>query len=149
LARNPVCYAKLSREHGFTLLEIMVVIVIIGILSALIVPGIVGQIEKARVTKAQHDIRAIESALEMYKIDNFHYPTTEQGLKALVEKPVDAKNWKPGGYVDRLEKDPWDTNYQYAFPGTHGRPFDLFSYGADGKEGGEDYDADVTNWDAK
>src|SRR5215831_17818719 len=94
--------ASRARPNGFTLIEIMVVIVIIGILAALIAPQIFGQIEKARVTKAKHDIRAIETALEMYKIDNFRYPTTEQGLRALVEKPLDAKNWKEGGYVREL-----------------------------------------------
>ncbi|HTE41186.1 MAG TPA: type II secretion system major pseudopilin GspG [Steroidobacteraceae bacterium] len=128
---------------GFTLLEIMVVVVIIGILGALIAPQIFGQVEKARVTKAKQDIKSLESALEMYRLDNFRYPTE---LKALVEKPVEAKNWKTGGYLQRLEKDPWDSDYQYAFPGQHGKVYDLYTFGADGQEGGEEYDADITNW---
>ena len=145
LARNPLR----RRESGFTLLEIMVVVVIIGILGALIVPSIFGNIEKARAARADQDIRAIESALEMYKIDNYHYPTTEQGLRALVEKPADtgARNWKDGGYIRELSKDPWGNPYRYAYPGAHGRQFDLYTYGADGQEGGQGEDADVNNWD--
>lgn len=132
--------------RGFTLLEIMVVVVIIGILGALIVPQIFGQVDKARVAKAKQDIRTLESALEMYRMDNFHYPSTEEGLKALVEKPPDAKNWKPGGYLKELEKDPWDDDYHYVYPGQHGKQYDLFSYGADNQEGGQDFDADINNW---
>jgi general secretion pathway protein G len=139
--------AKSSR--GFTLLEIMVVVVILGILGALVVPQIFGQVDKARVAKARQDIKTIEAALEMYRMDNFRYPTSEQGLRALVEKPAEARNWKPGGYLKDLEKDPWDADYKYAFPGTHGKQFDLYSYGADGQQGGEEFDADVTNWESK
>ena len=136
-----------SAHRGFTLLEIMVVVVIIGILGALIAPQIFGQVDKARVTKAKQDIATIESALEMYRLDNFRYPTTDQGLKALVEQPSDVKNWKPGGYLKSLKKDPWDFDYQYANPSAHGKQFDIFTYGADGQEGGEGYDADIGNWD--
>jgi general secretion pathway protein G len=136
-----------ARERGFTLLEIMVVVVIIGILGALIVPNIFGQVDKARVSRANQDIRAIESALEMYKIDNFRYPSTDQGLRALIDKPSEAKNWKEGGYIRELSKDPWETEYHYAYPGAHGSQYDLYSLGADGKEGGEGPDADITNWD--
>ncbi len=134
------------RATGFTLLEIMVVVVIIGILGALIAPSIFGQVERARVTKAKQDIKTLESALEMYRLDNFRYPTE---LKALMEKPADAKNWKPGGYLKELEKDPWENDYQYAFPGQHGKVYDLYTFGADGQEGGEEYDADITNWAPK
>jgi general secretion pathway protein G len=135
------------QQRGFTLLEIMVVVVIIGILGALIAPQIFGQVDKARVTKARQDIAAIEAALEMYRLDNFRYPSTEQGLKALVEQPTDVKNWKPGGYLKALRKDPWDGDYQYANPGGHGKQFDVFTLGADGQEGGEGYDADLGNWE--
>jgi|SRR5712675_782608 len=141
--------AQRRPASGFTLLEIMVVVVIIGILGALIVPSIFGNVEKARAARAEQDIRSIESALEMFKLDNYHYPTTEQGLKALVEKPADStiRNWKEGGYVRELSKDPWGNDYHYAYPGSHGRQYDLYTYGADGQEGGTGADADVNNWD--
>ncbi len=142
---------RIRAARGFTLLEIMVVVVIIGILGALIAPQIFGQVEKARVAKAKQDIRTIESALEMYRLDNFRYPSTDQGLKALVERPTDSsvRNWKPGGYIKDLEKDPWDMDYHYAYPGSHGKEIDLFSYGADGAEGGEGNDTDIANWDPR
>jgi len=133
---------------GFTLIEIMVVVVILGILAAVIVPQLSGQTEKARQAKAKQDIRALESALEMYKLDNFYYPSTQQGLEALVQKPEGdppAKNWKQGGYVKQLSKDPWGNQYQYVNPGAHGE-FDLYTLGADGKPGGEGGDADIGNW---
>ena len=135
-----------ERMKGFTLLEIMVVIVIIGILAALIVPSVFGQVEKARIAKANQDLRALESALEMYRLDNFHYPSTDQGLRALVEKPADAKNWKEGGYLRELEKDPWGNDYHYQYPGAHGKQYDLYTLGADGQEGGDGADADIGNW---
>ena len=135
-----------ERMKGFTLLEIMVVIVIIGILAALIVPSVFGQVEKARIAKANQDLRALESALEMYRLDNFHYPSTDQGLRALVEKPADAKNWKEGGYLRDLEKDPWGNDYHYQYPGAHGKQYDLYTLGADGQEGGDGADADIGNW---
>lgn len=133
---------------GFTLIEVMVVVVILGILAAVIVPKIMDRPDAARVTKARQDIRAIESALNLYKLDNFHYPTTDQGLEALVEKPStppDAPHWKSGGYLDRLSKDPWGNPYQYLSPGTHGE-IDIFSLGADAQPGGEGVNADVGNW---
>jgi general secretion pathway protein G len=133
---------------GFTLIEIMVVVVILGILAAIIVPRISDEPDKARVTKARQDIRAIEGALQLYKLDNFYYPSTQQGLEALVQKPggePPARNWKAGGYLSRLPKDPWGNPYQYLQPGLKGE-FDLFSLGADGRPGGDGTDADVGNW---
>lgn len=140
----------LSRANGgFTLIEIMVVVVILGILAALIVPNIIGRTDDARVAKARQDISALQSALNLYKLDNFYYPSTQQGLEALVQKPggePPARNWKSGGYVQKLNKDPWGNDYQYLQPGTRGE-LDIFSYGADGKPGGEGPAADVGNWD--
>jgi general secretion pathway protein G len=135
-------------ERGFTLIEIMVVMVIIAILGALIGPQILGRVDEARVTKAKQDIRALETALDLYKMDNFKYPTTDQGLEALVKKPDDpsVRNWKDGGYVRQLSKDPWGNDYHYLAPGTHGKPYDLYTLGADNAVGGEDVDADVGNW---
>lgn len=144
---RPTC-----RSHrGFTLIEIMVVMVIIAILGALIGPQILGRVDEARVTKAKADIRTLGTALDLYKMDNFQYPTTDQGLEALVKKPADpsVRNWKPGGYVQKLSKDPWGNDYQYLNPGTHGGPYDLYSLGADGKPGGEGYDADIGNWNTE
>ena len=137
-----------SRSRGFTLIEIMVVVVILGILAAIIVPKLTGKPDEARVVKAQQDIRQLESALEMYKLDNFYYPSTQQGLDALVTKPSGdppAKNWK--GYIARLPKDPWGNAYQYLSPGTHGQ-IDIMTLGADGKPGGDGVDADIGNWNA-
>lgn len=140
-------FARAAR--GFTLIEIMVVVVILGILAAIIVPKLADQPDKARVAKAQQDIRALESALQLYKLDNYYYPSTQQGLEALVSKPSgdpQARNYKQGGYIPRLPKDPWGTPYQYLSPGVKGGDYDVFSYGADGKPGGEGVDADVGNW---
>lgn len=134
--------------RGFTLIEIMIVVVIIGILVALLAPRIMDRPDQARVVAARHDIQAIESALKLYRLDNGSYPSAEQGLAALVKKPETGnvpRNWKPGGYVDRLPKDPWGTDYQYLNPGIHGE-IDVFSLGADGKPGGDGYDADVGSW---
>lgn len=126
----------------------MVVVVILGILAAIVVPNIMDAPDKARVTKAKQDIQMIESALELYKLDNFVYPSTQQGLQALVAQPggdPPARNWKPGGYLKQLVKDPWGNDYQYLNPGTHGE-IDIFTYGADGKPGGDGYNADIGNW---
>jgi len=140
---------RLSR--GFTLLEIMVVVVILGILAALVAPQIMGRIDDAAIAKARQDIRAFETGLNLFRMDNFRYPSTDQGLRALVEKPSDSsiRNWKQGGYIDALRKDPWGNDYIYVFPGTHGKEFDLFTLGADGVEGGEGVNADIANWDAQ
>lgn len=139
---------KLTRQAGFTLIEIMVVIVIIGILASFIVPNIMSEPDKAKVVKAKADIQQIESALNMYRLDNYHYPSTEQGLKALVEKPSgspEARNWREGGYLKHMPQDPWGNPYQYLNPGRHGS-FDLYTLGADNQPGGEGYDADIGNW---
>ena len=134
-----------SRQAGFTLLEIMVVVVILGILAAMIVPNFMDQPEKAKLTKAQSDVRNLESALNLYRLDNHAYPTTDAGLEALVNKPAAAARWKEGGYIKSLPKDPWGNAYQYLNPGVHGT-IDIFSYGADGTQGGEGMNADIGNW---
>ena len=135
-------------EAGFTLIEMMVVIAIIGVLAALVVPRIMGRPDEARITAAKQDIGTINQALKLYRLDVGRYPTTEQGIKALVEKPTAEpvpQNWKAGGYLDSLPKDPWGNPYQYANPGTKGE-IDVFSFGADGKAGGTGSDADLGNW---
>ncbi len=134
------------KQSGFTLIEIMVVVVILGILAALVVPQIMNRPEQAKVTVAKGDIKAIAAALDMYKLDNFAYPSTQQGLEALVEKPTgnpQPKNWNRDGYLKQVPQDPWGNPYQYLSPGTQNRPFDLYSYGADGQEGGSGLDADI------
>jgi general secretion pathway protein G len=134
-------------EAGFTLIEIMVVVIIIGLLAAVVVPQFLGRVDDARVAKAKEDIQALETALTMYKLDNFSYPSPELGLKALVEKPNDpnVRNWRAGGYLKHLNKDPWGNDYQYQVPGSHGE-YDLYSFGADGQAGGQGVNADVGNW---
>ena len=139
------------RQGGFTLVEIMVVVVIIGILGMLVVPKLLGRTGESRVTAARVDIATLMSALKLYKLDNQRYPTTEQGLQALVQKPTSgpaANGWKEGGYLDKLPKDPWGTPYQYLSPGLHGE-VDIFSLGADGQPGGTGEDADIGSWDNK
>ncbi|MCL2297085.1 MAG: type II secretion system major pseudopilin GspG [Proteobacteria bacterium] len=136
------------RSRGFTLIEIMVVIVILGVLAALIVPKFMDRPDEARITAAQTDIRTLMNALKLYRLDNQRYPTTEQGLNALVTRPTtppEPANWKPGGYLERLPPDPWGNPYQYLNPGLHGE-IDVFSFGADGKSGGEGNDADIGSW---
>jgi general secretion pathway protein G len=137
-----------ERAGGFTLIEIMVVVVIIGLLAAVIVPTVISKVDEARVAKTKQDIQSLETALTMFRLDNSKYPTTEQGLAALVTQPTDPsiKHWRPGGYLQRVSKDPWGNDYQYVYPGTHGHEYDLFSYGADGAPGGEGIDADIGNW---
>ena len=133
---------------GFTLLEVMIVVVILGILAALVVPKIISRPDEARVIAARQDIASIMQALKLYRLDNMRYPLTEQGLQALVEKPSApplAPNWKTGGYVERLPKDPWGNQYQYLNPGLRGE-IDVFSYGADGAPGGDGNDADIGSW---
>jgi len=135
-------------QQGFTLIEVMVVVVILGILAALVVPKIMSRPDEARITKAQQDIRALEAALKLYKLDNYNYPSTDQGLEALINKPTSEpipKKWKAGGYLDRLPLDPWQNEYLYLSPGLQGE-FDLFSLGADGQEGGDGVNADLGNW---
>jgi general secretion pathway protein G len=137
-----------ARAGGFTLIEIMVVVVIIGLLAAVIVPTVINKVDEARVAKAKQDIQSLETALTMFRLDNSKYPTTEQGLASLVTQPTDPsiKHWRPGGYLQRVSKDPWGNDYQYVYPGTHGGEYDLFSFGADGQPGGEGIDADIGNW---
>jgi len=136
------------RERGFTLIEIMVVVIIIGLLAAVIVPEVIHRVDDARVAKAKQDIQALETALTMFRLDNSKYPTTEQGLKALVEQPTDPsiRHWRPGGYLQHVSRDPWGNDYQYASPGQHSKDYDLYSLGADGQPGGEGNDADIGNW---
>jgi general secretion pathway protein G len=140
---------KINRQQGgFSLLEIMVVVVIIGILVASIAPTLFGETEKARITRVKVDITALEDALERYKMENFNYPTTDQGLEGLITKsnfPPEPKHFKDGGYVRRIQKDPWGNDYQYVSPGQEGA-YDLFTLGADGEVGGEDANTDIGNW---
>ncbi len=137
-----------AKQAGFSLIELVVVIVILGILASLVAPQIMGNVDKALTQQAKTDMKSIETALKLYKLDNFSYPSTEQGLQALVEKsgiPPEPRNFKKGGYLDRLPKDPWGGNYIYLSPGDHGE-FDIITYGRDGQPGGEGQDADIGNW---
>jgi general secretion pathway protein G len=140
---------KMSKAPGgFTLLEVMIVVVILGILAALVVPKIISRPDEARVIAAKQDIASLMQALKLYRLDNQRYPTTEQGLQALTAPPTTAPmppNWKAGGYIERLPKDPWGNPYQYLNPGVHGE-IDIFSFGADGAPGGEGNDADIGSW---
>jgi general secretion pathway protein G len=137
-----------ARAAGFTLIEIMVVVVILGILAALVLPNVMGRIGQAQGTKVKADIQGYETALSLFKLDNFKYPSTDQGLEALVRQPADPsiRNWKEGGYIRSLKKDPWGNNYQYVYPGTHGTDYDLFTLGADNQPGGDGENADIGNW---
>jgi general secretion pathway protein G len=139
---------SLRAARGFTLIEIMVVVVIIGLLAAVILPNVFGNVERAQVSKAKSDIQAIETALTMYKLDNYKYPNTDLGLTALSQRPNDptVRNWREGGYLKRISNDPWGNPYQYVFPGTRGQEYDLYSFGADSQEGGEGPNADIGNW---
>jgi general secretion pathway protein G len=145
MRNNPV------KQSGFSLIEIMVVVVIISVLAGLIAPNIIGRADDSRVTAAEVDLKSIAQALDAYKLDNHRYPSTDQGLQALITEPEGfppAKNWRKGGYIQKRDvpQDPWGTEYQYLTPGTDG-PYDLYSLGADGREGGEEYDADISVWD--
>ena len=135
----------MRKQSGFTLIEVIVVLVILGILASIVAPNVIGNVDKSRVVKAKQELRALESALQIYRVDNFKYPSTDQGLQALVEKPTsgaEAKNWQKGGYLPKLPKDPWQNDYQYISPGERG-DYDLYTLGADGVPGGEDYNADI------
>ena len=139
-----------SKNAGFTLIEIMAVVLIIGLLSTIVGVSIFAQVDKGRVTAASVQISNLESVLELYRMDNARYPTTEQGLDALVNEPSDARNFPPGGYLQkrRLPEDPWGNPYEYEQPGqNNSHSFDLWSYGADGQSGGEGVDGDIGNWD--
>jgi general secretion pathway protein G len=141
--------SRTTRRHaGFTLIEIMVVVVIMGVLAALLVPRLMGRTDDARILAAKQDIATLMQALKLYRLDNQRYPTTEQGLQALIARPTNGPqpaNWKTGGYIDRLNKDPWGNPYQYASPGTRNE-VDIFSFGADGQSGGTGNDADIGSW---
>jgi general secretion pathway protein G len=144
---------RFGDNRGFTLIELMVVIVILGILAGLIIPRIMGRPEEARRMKARVQMESIETALKLYKLDNGSYPTTEQGLQALVEAPAVgelAKQWRKGGYLEKgkVPKDPWDNDYVYLSPGVQG-DFDLMSYAKDGEPGGEDENEDINNWETE
>ena len=136
------------RSKGFTLIELMVVLVILGVLAAMIAPKIMNRPDEARVMAATQDIASVVQALKLYRLDNLRYPSTEQGLQALVSKPTIEPipgNWKSGGYLEKLPKDPWGTPYLYLNPGRHGE-IDVYSLGADGQPGGEGNDADIGSW---
>ena len=135
-----------QRQRGFTLIEIMVVVIIIGILAAIVAPNVIGRVDDAQITKAKAEISNIENAMKFYRLDNFQYPTTEQGLEALVTKPADPSvtNWKPGGYLDRVPKDPWGNPYQYQCPGKYNTTsYDIWSWGRDQADNTDD---DIGNW---
>ena len=139
---------RLSRPRGFTLIEIVIAVAILAVLAAVVMPRVIGRVDEARVARAKSDVQALSTALNLYKLDNFNYPSTEQGLDALVAQPggqPEARNWKQGGYIERLPTDPWGNDYQYLSPGQRGT-IDVWSLGADGQLGGEGPDADVGNW---
>lgn len=143
---------KKASERGLTLIELMVVLVILGIMVTAVVLKIGDEPDKARVLKAKSDIKTLETALKMFKIDNGYYPSTEQGLEALVYEPTVGtlpKNYKEGGYIEALPLDPWDNPYIYVSPGTQGRNYDLYTFGADGIEGGEGFNEDLLSWNLK
>jgi general secretion pathway protein G len=138
-----------SKQSGFTLIEILVVLVILATLIAAVAPNILGRGDEARVTVAKSDLKAISNALDLYKLDNFNYPTTEQGLEALVSKPSgfpEPKNWNKDGYLPKLPKDPWGNEYQYISP-ADSKPFDVFTLGSDAREGGDEHASDLSVWD--
>jgi general secretion pathway protein G len=152
MKRDTVFFSRRLRSsmaRGFTLIEIMVVVVIMGILAALVVPKLMGRTDDARIMAARQDISTLMQALKLYKLDNHRYPSTEQGLDALINKPTsgaEPKGWKTGGYIEKLPKDPWGNAYQYLSPGVRGE-VDIFSFGADGQSGGTGVDADIGSWE--
>jgi len=143
--------SKLKRQHGFTLLEILVVVIILGIMASLVLPNIMGRTDQARVIAAKNDIRTLTGALKLYRLDNGSYPSTEQGLTALVNRPTAdpvPRNWKKNGYIEFLPEDPWGQQYKYLNPGVNGE-IDVFTLGADGLPGGADNATDLGNWGSK
>lgn len=142
-----------SHQRGFTLLEIIVVVFILGLLAAIVAPRVIGRTDDARIAEAKVQIRNFETALKLFKLDNGFYPDTQQGLEALTERPATGRipqNWREGGYLEqkKIPADPWSNPYVYVSPGLHG-DYDILSYGADGKEGGEGKNADIMSWDMK
>jgi general secretion pathway protein G len=136
---------RLRSVRGFTLIDILVVVVILGILAAVVVPRFMDRPDEARVVRAKQDIQQIVTALNMYRLDNYSYPSTQQGLQALVSAPAGAPNWRSGGYLDRVPKDPWGRDYLYLNPGRHG-DIDVWTQGANGQPGGEGVNAEIGNW---
>jgi len=146
---RPRVQRLLRQERGFTLVEIMVVVVILGILAAIVMPKLLGRPEEARITQVKTQIRGLEQALGMFKLDNGYFPSTEQGLEALVSKPTSGRiptRYAENAYLPKVPKDPWGSAYLYISPGVHGE-YDLYSYGPDGQPGGEGQNADIGNWD--
>ncbi len=146
LAHTTVQTDETDTEAGFSLLEIMIAVVIIGIMGTIVLLNVLPAQDQAMLQKARTDIATLEQALDAYRLDMREYPSSEQGLQALVEAPRDASNFREGGYVRRLQDDPWGNPYQYAYPGQHGM-IDIYSLGADGREGGEGLNADIGNWE--
>ncbi|MFH2069200.1 MAG: type II secretion system major pseudopilin GspG [Candidatus Omnitrophota bacterium] len=142
---------KNTQKTGFTLLELMVVLIILSLLAMLALPRFFGRVDDARVTTARVQIQNLETALRLFYLDTGFYPTTEQGLKALVEKPGNTRNWREGGYMEKgvIPKDPWGNDYDYRAPGEAGREYEILSLGRDGKEGGSGIDADIKNWETE
>ena len=146
--RNTTLKNKIQQQ-GFTLVEIMVVVVILGILAGIVIPKVINRPDEARATRIAADIASISQAVELYRVDNSRYPTTDQGLEALITKPniaPEPKNWNNDGYLSKLPEDPWGETYLYLSPGEHGR-FDIYTLGADGVQGGTEADKDIGNWD--
>lgn len=142
--------AAVARQQGFTLIEVMAVIVILGVLAALVVPSVMGKVDTSKIKTTKISMQAIAGELDQFKMDNNRYPSTQEGLDALIHQPASAKNWPQGGYLKGGNiKDGWDNDFQYVSPGSNGRPFDLYSFGGDGKDGGEDNDADIYYADGK
>jgi general secretion pathway protein G len=142
---------KMKTNAGFSLVEILVVLVIMGLLISVVAPNVIGRLDEARVARVQADMHVIQEALKLYRMDNYNYPTTEQGLEALVEASTldpEPRNFKKGGYLEELPRDPWEQTYLYLSPGEH-KEVDIYSLGADGLSGGEEQNADIGNWNEK
>lgn len=131
------------RHAGFTLIEVMVVVAILGVLATIVMTNVIGKDDQARVTTTQASLKSVANALDMYKLDNHKYPTTDEGLQALVERPASARTFPDGGYLNQMPEDAWGNPIQYVYPGSEGRRYDLYSLGGDSAEGGEGTDADI------